>query len=533
MKKILFILMAFLAVSCSKQKLADLNKDVKHPTNVPGSTLFSNAEKNLSDQDVSLNVNRNNFDLWSQYLTETTYTDESNYNIFSRNVPDNAWSVYYRAILENLKRADSLIKMEKPAFPSDVAAQKNKLAIIDIVACFTWDQMETLWGNIPYSQALNINNVQPAYDDALTIHKKLISRVTADVAALDATNGSFGSADLIYNGDVAKWKEFGNGLLVKMAIQIANVTSESALVKSTIQGAMGGAISSAADNAMFKYLSSSPNTNPLYVDLVMSGRLDYVAANTIINKLASLYDPRLGLYFSHKIPVYFKPNNATDTVFTDVPLLVFYNTGTDTLLTPETFANGEKGIVFQQADKSLSPSFYLGGNYGHSSAYPNYSHINTAISHTPTFPHPLMTYSEIQFYLAEAAARGIIAGDAATYYNNAVTASILFWGGTPAQAAAYLAQPTVTYDQANWKELIGTQAWISFYLRGYLGWTEWRRLRFPKMNEPPTPATGVVTFPFRYPYPSGEQTLNNANYTKAANAIGGDKMSTKLYWENY
>ncbi len=487
MKKILIILLAFLAVSCSKQKLADLNKDVKNPTNVPGNTLFSNAEKNLSDQDVSLNVNVNDFDLWSQYLTETTYTDESNYNIFSRNVPNNAWTVYYRDILENLKRSDSLIKLEKPVFASDVAAQKNKFAIIDIVSCYAWDQMETMWGNIPYKQALNINNVLPAYDDALTIHKDLISRVTADVAALDVSNGSFGSADLIYGGDVSMWKAFANGLLVKMAIQIANVSAQSALVKTTITNAMGGAISSAAGNAMFNYLNASPNTNPLYVDLVMSGRSDYVAANTIIDKMLSLKDPRLPLYFDQ-------------------------NLGTDT---------------------------YKGGQYGHSSAFPNYSHINTNISNTPTFPHPLMTYSEIQFYLAEAAARGIISGDAATYYDNAVTASIEFWGGTAAQATAYLAQPGVAYVAGSWsagdtRTKIATQAWISFYLRGYLGWTEWRRLDAPAMNEPPSPASGVVTFPYRFPYPSGEQTLNGANYTKAASAIGGDKMSTKLYWDkNY
>jgi len=479
MKKILFILLAISAVSCSKQTLADLNKDVKNPTNVPGNTLFSNAEKNLSDQDVSLNVNHNDFDLWSQYLTETTYTDESNYNIFTRSVPDYAWLTYYRDILENLGRSDSLIKLEAPVVASDIAVQKNRLAIIDIFSCYAWDQMETTWGNIPYKQALNINNVLPAYDDALTIHKDLIARVTADVAALDPSNGSFSSADLIYSGDVSKWTEFANGLLVKLAIEIADVSAESTLVNTTIKNAIAGTFPSASDDAIFDYLDATPNTNPLYVDLVLSGRSDYVAANTIINAMTSLNDPRLPLYF----------------------------------------------------DQNLGANTYLGGTYGQSSAFPNYSHINTDISNTPSFPHPLLTYSEIQFYLAEAAARGIISDAAATHYNNAVTASIVSWGGSAAAAATYLAQPSVAYNAANWKTSIGTQAWISFYLRGYLGWTEWRRLDAPAMNEPPSPASGVVTFPFRYPYPSGEQTLNGTNYTAAAKAIGGDLMSTKLYWD--
>jgi hypothetical protein len=479
MKKILFILLAFLAVSCSKQKIADLNKDVKHPTNVPGQTLFSNAEKNLSDQIASINVNMNDFKLWAQYFTETTYEDESNYNIFNRNVPDNAWGVYYRDVLEDLKRSDSLISMEKPVTPSDIAAQKNKLTIIDILAVYTWDRMETMWGNIPYTQALNVDNVLPAYDDAMTIHKSLLVRISKDINALDVSNGSFGSADIIYNGDVTNWKAFANGLKVKMAIQVADVSSLATLVKTAISEAKAGTFTSAAQNAIFTYLSGTPNTNPLYVDLTLSGRLDFVGANTFIDKLLSLNDPRISAFF----------------------------------------------------DQNLGAGVYKGGQYGHVSAYSSFSHINTAISEEPTYGNPLMTYSEIQFYLAEAAARGITNDNAITLYDNAITASFKYWGSSATVAAAYIAQPDVAYNQANWKKMIGTQAWISFYLRGYIAWTEWRRLDFPAMNVPSAPQTENQGFPYRFTYPSNEQTLNGANYTKAASAIGGDKLITKLYWD--
>ncbi|MBN2820361.1 MAG: SusD/RagB family nutrient-binding outer membrane lipoprotein [Bacteroidales bacterium] len=476
MKKILYILLAFLTFSCSKD-LSTLNEDVKNPTNVPGEALFSNAEKNLSDQTVTLNVNDNDFDLWSQYLTETTYTDESNYDIFTRSVPDRAWRTYYRDVLEDLGRASLLIG-EKVYLTEDLPVQKNSIAIIDILAVYTWHQMITLWGDIPYSEALDINNVLPVYDDALTIHRDLFTRLDADIAALDADFGSLGSADIIYNGDVALWKAFANGLKVKMAIQLADVTSESTLVKNSIEAAKGGTFASADENAIFNYLSGTPNTNPLYVDLILSGRLDFVAANTIIDAMTGLNDPRLPLYF----------------------------------------------------DQNLGDNTYLGGAYGHSAAYGNFTHINPVIAEDPTFGNPLMTYSEIQFYLAEAAAKGIITDNAATYYNNAVKASILYWGGSADDASAYLAQASVAYDQANWKEKVGTQEWISFYLRGYDGWTSWRRLDAPAMNMPPSPEE-AGTFPVRYTYPSGEQTLNGTNYTAAASAIGGDKLGTKLYWD--
>jgi hypothetical protein len=479
MKKIIFILGAFLVlVSCSKQKLADMNTNTKAATNVPGALLFTYAEEHLADQDASINVNYSNFDLWNQYLQETTYVQESQYNVFYRSVPFDAWDTYYTSVLNNLKRADSLIKGEKTATATEKANLANRRAIIDLVACYAWDQMEIMWGNIPYSEALNGNNVFPKYDDAYTIHKSLISRVSTDVKALDASAGSFGAADLIYGGDVSMWKEFGNGLLVKMAIQISGYSSASSLVKTTITGAMSGVFGSSADNAMFQYLTDAPYRSPLYTELVVSGRTDYVAGKTIIDNMMNLNDPRLPLYF----------------------------------------------------DQNLGADTYAGGTIGKGSDYGSFSHINSTIANDPAYPHPLMTYSEIQFYLAEAAARGIITNSAKTYYDNAVTANIVFWGGTSAQATTYLAQPSVAYNAANWKDLIGTQAWISFYLRGQLGWTEWRRLGAPTFAEPEGKYSKVTTFPFRMPYPIVEAKLNGDNWKAASSAIGGDNMNTKLYW---
>ena len=495
--------MAFLAVSCSKQRLANMNKDVKHPaTGVPGNALFASAQKALADQDAEINVNLNNFDLWSQYLTETTYTNEANYDIYNRGVPGAAWLVYYRDVLMNLKVADSLIKNEtiSPMTDAFKIEKANRRAILDIVACYTWDKMETLWGNIPYSQALNIDNSLPAYDDAYTIHQDLISRVTADVKALnpDPQYGSFGNEDLYYGGNVSDWVAFGNGLLIKMAIQIADYTPAKALVTTTIQNAMAGAISSPSQNAIIHYISSIPNENPLNNNLVLSGRSDYVAANTIIDAMTNFNDPRMAYYWDN-------------------------NLGT--------------------ADTAI----YTGATVGASSSFPNYTHVNSNIANDGAYPHPMMTYSEIQFYLAEAAARGIITGDAATYYDNAITASIKYWCGSGvsnAQIATYLAQPGVKYDATNWasdsteaKKLIGTQAWISFYTRWYLSWTEWRRLGFPTFSEPAnlnSYGSGVNTFPFRYPYPISEQTLNADNWNAAVTAQGWsvDDMNQKLYWEN-
>ena len=478
MKKILIIALAFFAVSCSTN-FEELNTDVKSPTAVPGETLFSNAEKNLADQIATINVNMNNFKLWAQYITETTYTDESNFDIVNRSVPDNAWNVYYRDVLKDLQESENVLAAEEFVLDADKAAQKNRLAIIDLLRSYTYYRMVTLWGDIPYTEALNDDINSPKYDDALTIYKDLLTKIDADLANLDANNGSFASGDLIYNGDVAAWIKFGNSLKLKLAITLADVSSEATLVKSAIESAASGVFTSNADNAKFAYLDASPNTNPVWVSLVASGRSDYVATSTFGDVLNNLNDPRTAAFYK------------------------------------DLDANGK----------------VIGGTYGASNAYPNFSHLSNNFE-DPTFPATLISYAEVEFYLAEAVERGYnVGGTAEEHYNNAVTASILEWGGTAADAATYLAQPSVAYATAatTWQEKIGTQAWIAFFMRGFEAWTEYRRLDYPNL---PMPVNAVTTsYPVRYTYPIAEQTLNGTNYKAAATAVGGDDLTTKLFWD--
>jgi len=118
--------MTFLVIaSCTK--LEDLNKDVKNPTEVPGVTLFSNAQNNLASQMASMNVNMNVFKLWAQYWTETTYTDEANYDIINRTIADNAWREWYRDVLMDLKQAGIVISATEYATADEEAAAANQL----------------------------------------------------------------------------------------------------------------------------------------------------------------------------------------------------------------------------------------------------------------------------------------------------------------------------------------------------------------------------------------------------------------------
>ena len=101
MKKILALLLVILMFSGCK-KLEDLNENTKDPTDVTGESLFTGAQKNVFDQMVSTNVNLNIFRMFAQYWTETTYTDEANYDLVTRTIPDNHWDIRYRDVRKDL-----------------------------------------------------------------------------------------------------------------------------------------------------------------------------------------------------------------------------------------------------------------------------------------------------------------------------------------------------------------------------------------------------------------------------------------------
>ncbi len=477
MKKILIILMTFLVIaSCTK--LEDLNKNTKEPTSVPGVTLFSNAQVNLAKQIASTNVNMNVFKLWAQYWTETTYTDEANYDIINRTIADNAFREWYRDVLMDFKEARLVIAATTYATEAESKAAANQLVIIDIMEVYVYERIVTLWGNVPYTEALDIENILPKYDDALTIYTDLITRINADITNLDVTEASFGGADLIYGGDVAAWKLFANSLKLKMGTMLSDV--DATLAATTINAAIAGSFTSNADNASFAFLSSTPNTNPLYVDLTLSGRQDFVGTETILDgQMNLLDDSRRAAYFTF----------APDT------------------------------------------NVYLGGVPGQSSPYAAFSHPGDVMTQDPTFPCLLLSYVEVEFYLAEAAARGFTNDTPEEHYNAGITASFNYWGSPDVDT--YLANPDVAYATATgtWEEKIATQSWLAYYNNGYLGWTVYRRLGFPTM--PVAADATIASIPSRFTYPVFEQTLNPASYNEAASAVGGDLLTTKLWFDKH
>ncbi|NJY63126.1 SusD/RagB family nutrient-binding outer membrane lipoprotein [Salinimicrobium sp. CDJ15-81-2] len=475
MKKIIFILLMAVGVAACSDDLSEVNVDTKAPTEVPADVLFSNATKNLFDQMVSTNVNRGIFKMVAQYWTETTYTDEANYNLDGRNINGSQWIILYRDVLKDLREAEMILN-ERPDGTLSEANIQNRLAMIEVLQVFTWHVLVDTFGDIPYTEAFNPEDTTPVYDDDAAIYADLVVRLNAAIGQLEAGAGGFGGgADYIYDGDAAKWSKFANSLKLRLALRYAEVDDAKAAQMAT-EAIAAGVFESHDDNATLQYQASAPNTNPIWEDLVQSGRADFVAANTLVDKMNELDDPRRDDYFAQ---------------------------------------NQGEGV-------------YIGGIYGANGNTQGNSTIYSERFEDPTLEGVILDYTEVEFLIAEAAARGYISEDAETHYNEAVTSSILYWGGTEAEAAAYLAQPNVAWSQAEWVERIGVQKWIALYNRGFEAWSTWRKLDVPEL---PNAVQSDLPVPLRFTYPVTEATLNGENLAAAISAMGGDTQQTRVFWD--
>lgn len=498
-KRILIFVAATLLTACTKD-ITKLNIDPKHPVTVPSGALFTQAENLMANNMTSVSENNNIFRLIEQQWTEVQYLTESQYNIPGRSIADGIWDSFYTGPLTNFEKAKGFMKTDV----TDAGTLKNELAITDICEVYCFYYLVTTFGNVPYSQAFNINTTLfPKYDDAATIYADLLKRLDADIANLDPSAGSFDTADKIYSGSPDSWRKFANTFKLKMGILLAD--SDPVTAKATIISAMagpGGIFTKNGDNALYNFSSSPPYTNQAWVGLVQSGRYDYVATDTYMTLLGSQNATDLTIG-DKRTPYYFAQNKVGKYV--GAP-------------------NAEGTILFSNYSLPSGSQLTKGNSTGQAASIGNLANADT--------PGDLLDYSETQFYLAEAVARGLIAGNAETYYENGITASFQYWTGSDAGAIELLAAlPTIKITglgQAAQLQAIAKQQYLALYNRGYDAWTVNRRLDYPVLIPPPN---AISAFPVRFTYPNKEQQINTANYDAASSAIGGDLVTTKLWFD--
>jgi len=450
----------------------DLNRDQKNPTVVPGSSLFTNAARNLFDLMNDPSSNSHVTRLYAQYWAQTTYPDESQYNQVTRNNSGDIWNTLYRDVLQDLRGAREVLIEE------EASNLENKLAIIDMLEVYSYSVLVDSFGDVPYSEAVDFENATPAFDDAATVYTGILETLDSAIASMNGGTGFSSIQDPIYNGDMAKWKKAALSLKLRLAMRLADVNPTLSQQKAE-EAASQALILENSDNFGIQYLGSAPNTHPLWVTLVQSGRSDFVGADTFIDVLNDLDDPRRAYYFDE--------------------------------------LEGE----------------YVGGVYGSANSPASSSNIDNALKQ-PDLLGTIISSSEVHFLLSEAAARGYsVGGTEESFYESGISQSFMEWGATQEELDAYLASPAVAYATADgdWDKKIATQKWIALYNNSYEGWTTWRIFDQEAITLKAPEGLTTADIPTRYIYPISEATLNGEQLDAASAAIGGDNASTKVFWD--
>ncbi len=471
-KKIIIGVLAALSLTSCKRELTSLNEDPKHPSVLPSSNLLAMGQQQFFYYMFTGSVNSNNYRFFTQQWAETTYTDETNYNLVTRNQPRNHWNRMYVYSLNNYEQAKKNLVSE--SVPSEII-RKNRMATLEISQIAVWENLVDTYGNIPYFDALKADqgSFAPKYDDAKAIYTDLLSRINTVVSSIDVSATGYGSGDLVYGGDMTKWKHLANSVKLRLALNLAD--SDFATAKAAAESAITSGVISADNEAYTLHFAGGTYNNPVYDDLVASGRNDFVPSELVINSMVTNNDPRLSKWFT--------------TVGTS----------------------------------------YVGGVFGALNPFNGKSHLSSMFLGADA-PANLLSYEEVLFMLAEASQRGFTTGGTAvSFYDMAVTASMTLNGVSSADAATYLsAHP---YNSANWKMSIGGEAYIALFNRGFATWNFTRRLDFPVLTNPSgSQLTGV---PVRMPYSDQEYVLNKSNVEAAAVAIGGDDATKKLFWDKF
>lgn len=468
MKKLLFAAAAALAITSCTDDLSSLNVNGKAPESVPAGALFANATMGYFDFTSVQNVNSNNLRLWAQHWTQTTYVDESNFALNERNVNGRTYTTMYTTVIRDCEEARAALA-EVVASNEQIAATEAAIEVVEVLA---YSLLVDLFGDVPYTEALTETNV-PAYDDDATIYADLLARLDAAVADLNGSN-AFGSSDIIYGGSADAWKKAANSLMLRMAVRM--VDADAAMAKTYGEKAIaGGVFASSADDMRLFYSSAPPHTHPMWETLVQSGRTDFIASATLGDVLNGLEDPRRAGFF--------KSLGGNDSV--------------------------------------------IGAPHGLQSDYYQFSQPGTALE-DPTWSHAAISYVETEFLMAHAAVAGWTgAGDAATHYENAIRASIEEWGGSSADADAYMMNAMVAYNSATAATQIGVQKWIAMYSNAPEAYAAVRQYDLPMAT---ANLAGTVT-PNRYSYPLDEGSLNGDNVTAAAAKFNNDDTFAKIFWD--
>ena len=516
----LVIASLFVVQACNKDKLVDLNKDPNSVTDIDMTYLLSLATLRIGGEYENTRANM----LYSATMTQHTASIAGYFSGDKYAYNAQYSGAYMERHFTDVIRLYSEVITKTAKDPNLV----NVNAIATILRAFDMHRMTDLYGDIPYTQAgyglYGEDNWFPKYENQKDVYTAIVRDVKASRDKLSTSAKNLGVQDVIYGGDIAKWKKFANAFLMRIGMRMQK--KDEATGKAIFTEAYtSGAFASNADNGTIKYLSgpNGVNRNGLndgYWNTYKYSN-DCKISKTFIEWMKANKDPRLmivsgGTGDPTKAPTTWNidpaaqkgmPNGFTST----------------TILEGTTLTTDEK-TTFNTAGVGRTM----------------FSMLNLKYCDWED-PYYLISYAETELMSAEASVRGWITTPAADRFTNGVTAAINAWTAFDASFARPAADVTAyitgrgfaAADNAGKLKLIGEEYWAATWLNDIESYSNWRRTGFPVLTptKDPNRYKGINEIPRRLIYWESEISSNPANYKAAVDRMGGDEFTTKVWWD--
>lgn len=478
------------------EKFLDVNENLNDPTSVGVGTLLTASEVTIGRAFSIGTTLGNGLSLYTHQLTGRISADR--YALLGTNI---GWNDLYGA----MNNIDVIIEQ---------GTAENRFAyagVAKILKAYTFSTMVDIWGDLPYSESNNFKGgvTQPKFDKGSDIYPQLIALIDAGIADINNTTinpSKPSSDDIIYKGDLNKWKKAANTLKLKLYTQQRLVKDVKAEVSALLANP-AGLINSQAESFMVTF---GPNAA---TDDRHSGYGMYTAAQRS-NEMVSPWfyeilkgynkgiytgveDPRIPYYFYNQKSATATPENQTEYRDGGFISIVFGSTG--------PFRDGSNSITI-----SLAGIYPVGGRYDDGAGI----HINTSSTITPAIagtgaaPQKLITYADRLFLEAELINAGVVSGNESEVFKNGVKAALEQVDyvvtnyvkpsqavpalASSAKSTAYQTAVSAAFDAATTParrlEHIMTQKWIANYGSGVTNYTDYRRTNYPVMFDPNNPA---------------------------------------------
>ena len=527
MKKLLFFAIALvLFAQCDTDELHELNINPQALNQIDLNFMFTAAQlaiaSNGSSGDNRYTDWRTNINMCAHAIQHVACACGNAGERYTENLETNAapFEFTYRDQLKNI--AEILKQTGDGGY--DAGNKKNQRNASRILKVFSLARLVDFYGNVPYSEAnQGLEGLFfPKYDDGKAVYTDLLRDLDEATAALNASepDQGFKAADLLFNGDISKWKKWGYSQMLRMAMRASN--ADQALATTYVNKAIaGGLMTSNADNVIVPMaLSPSEWTNQNGISRAFYPGDGGAATSTVISK--TMID-------------FLKGTDKT-TVADDDPRLMIITGGIiDWQATTHTILDAnplnQRGLPngLEQADIDR-----IEGKQ--TIVRTTFSSVNFKMMQDDE-PYMIMNYGEVKLLLAEAKQRGIgtVSGTAKEHYDAGVKAAMQMYtiydptlSVTDDAVAAYL----TTYQYGVHKpaiEMIGEQLWVSKFLNWWDAWSDWRRLNFPTLTPVIHPANITNgTIPVRLKYPNAEVGSNPHYQTTATQP---DLYTTKVWWD--